>query len=380
MAKAKYKYNEQRKEWSTLVWDGTYTEKGEKHRKRITSKKSSADLERKVTEFRLKVENQTFCEFSTMSFHTYAEHWLETAKSTREKNTQIMYKRIIDVHLSNLSDVRVSDIKHSHFQMLINRQMEHPRTCQQISLTFKQIIKAAIRDRILPRNALEDICTGISLPKYHKNERRPLTALEKQALSDAKLDDKKRAFVSVLFYFGVRRGEALALTPFDFNWHKKELNINKAVIFVDGQPELKPHPKSDNGIRKIPIPDEAVRVLKPFVESCDRPYLFDSKNNDLMTKSSFVRMWQSIITSMNIAVGYNPNARINRTPKQITDLTPHIFRHNYCTTLCYQVPKISTKMIARILGDTEKMVLEVYSHIVEEKENVAETVNEAIVL
>jgi integrase len=82
---------------------------------------------------------------------------------------------------------------------------------------------------------------------------------------------------------------------------------------------------------------------------------------------------------MNKAVGYVPRSR-NSIPKQFTDLTPHIFRHNYCTMLCYQVPKISTKMIAKLMGDTEKVVLEVYSHICEEKENVKETVNEALVL
>jgi hypothetical protein len=36
---------------------------------------------------------------------------------------------------------------------------------------------------------------------------------------------------------------------------------------------------------------------------------------------------------------------------------------------------LSTKMIAKLLGDDERMVLEVYSHIVDEKENVAETIN-----
>lgn len=36
---------------------------------------------------------------------------------------------------------------------------------------------------------------------------------------------------------------------------------------------------------------------------------------------------------------------------------------------------VPIKMIAKLLGDDERMVLEVYSHIVDEKENVAETIN-----
>jgi hypothetical protein len=90
-------------------------------------------------------------------------------------------------------------------------------------------------------------------------------------------------------------------------------------------------------------------------------------------------MWDSIITTLNIADGYRPNAKKDRKPRRITDLTAHIFRHNYCTELCYMVPKglITTKKIAQIFGDTEEMVLKIYSHIVEEKEDAAGAVNAA---
>lgn len=77
---------------------------------------------------------------------------------------------------------------------------------------------------------------------------------------------------------------------------------------------------------------------------------------------------------MNEAVGgteYN---------KKINGITAHTFRHNYCANLCYQMPNISIKRISKLLGDTEKMVLEVYNHVLEEKENVKEVVSDAIAL
>ena len=80
-----------------------------------------------------------------------------------------------------------------------------------------------------------------------------------------------------------------------------------------------------------------------------------------MTKSGFRRMWGRIIKAMQ-AVSESP----------IEDLTSHIFRHNYCTNLCYQFPKISIKMIARLVGDSEKVVLEVY------KEDSISAVNDAL--
>ena len=91
-------------------------------------------------------------------------------------------------------------------------------------------------------------------------------------------------------------------------------------------------------------------------------------------------MWESIITSLNIALGYNPNAKKDRGEKPIQDLTAHIFRHNFCTELCYQIPAISTKKIAQILGDSERMVLDVYSHIKEENENISDAISNALKL
>ena len=64
----------------------------------------------------------------------------------------------------------------------------------------------------------------------------------------------------------------------------------------------------------------------------------------------------------------------------VTDLTAHIFRHNYCTNLCYRVPEISIKKIAQLMGDTEKMVLNVYNHIIKEKEDPASVINDILAM
>lgn len=58
--------------------------------------------------------------------------------------------------------------------------------------------------------------------------------------------------------------------------------------------------------------------------------------------------------------------------------TAHIFRHNYCTNLCYHVPEISIKKIAQLTEDTEKMVMDVYNHIIEEKEGPAGVINDIL--
>jgi integrase len=373
MANTKYTKNS-RGYFETKIWDGTYTASGAKHRKTIISKKSSADLEKKVAAFRRQLEEREVA-LVNITLGEYAEQWLSLYKSTKEKNTQSMYRTSVK-YLDSISHVRLSDLKHSHFQQVINENMEHPKTCKNIKLAFTQIIKSAIRDHYLPHSALADITEDISLPKYQKPQKRALSILEKRCMFEAELSDMKRAFVTVLYYCGTRRGEALALTSGDFDWDEKTVSISKVVIFDGNAPEIKPYPKSDNGIRRIPLPDACISILKPYVDNCEG-YLFKGQNTALLTETGYKRMWESILTAMNVAAGYNPQAKKDRGDRPIQGLTAHIFRHNYCTRLCYQIPAISTKKIAQLMGDTEKVVLNVYSHILEEQEDVFTAVNNA---
>ncbi len=91
------------------------------------------------------------------------------------------------------------------------------------------------------------------------------------------------------------------------------------------------------------------------------------KDGGWVTKSSYRKMWEQIIKHLQA-----------ETDEKITGLTAHVFRHNYCTNLCYQIPSISIKRIAYLLGDTEKMVIEVYNHMILEKEDVSNALENAL--
>lgn len=374
MAKAKYKRN-YRGVFETKIWDGTYNADGTKHRQCLSSSKSSADLERKVNILRAAIKNGEVVKPSNeYDFVSYAEHWLVTKKSVKELNTQTMYRNIINRHLNFLKGFPLDQITNSHIQQVINNAMDKPRTCQQIYLTARQIMSMAVCDGYLSQNRFEIIFRDISLPKYIKPEKRALTLAEKVALTEADFTPKEKAFVDILYGCGLRRGEALALTIFDFDFKTSTVSINKAVIFDGNNPIVKPIPKTDNGIRTIPIPKALCSSLAEYTSALEGTTFFTMRNGKPITKSSYRKMWESIVRKMNIAAGGTESFPV------ITDLTAHIFRHNYCSNLCYQVPAISIKKIAQLMGDTERMVLDVYNHIIEEKESPAEVVEIALAL
>lgn len=373
MAKAKYKQGKDGY-WRTKAWDGTYNPDGTKHRVNLKSDKSSGDLEKQVNALKQRITEGKQVQPTDKLFCKYAEEWLKTYKAVRSNNTKAMYANIIEHHFCALGTLKLPDVRRMHLQLLINNAIDKPRTCQQIELTFKQIIQCAVDDKYLPATAVKDICSKVDLPKYTAAKKRPLTPEEIKAIRAADFTPMEKTFVLLLYGCGLRRGEALALKRFDIDLKRSILTVRQAVEFVGNDSSLKTT-KSDNGRRIVPIPPFLHVHLVMYLPTLSGDFLVHNiRGGGLMTKSAYRRMWGSILDKINRAAGGTDELRV------IFGLTAHIFRHNYCTNLCYQIPAISTKKIAELLGDTEEMVIKVYSHIMEEKEDVQTVVQDAIVL
>lgn len=364
MRKAKYT-RQKNGYFQTIVWDGTYRGT-KKHYITLRSSKSSKDLEDKVKEYTDRIRERRIIRNTDIYFSEYAKGWLATYKAGKSNATQSMYKNIIDKHLAALSGVKLSDVARVHYQTAINDAEGHPRIQQQIKLTVKQVMRSAVRDKLYPANLFEELEEAMEPIRYRPEEKRPLTDYERKALFAAELSTMDKCFVDILYGCGLRRGEALALTRFDVDLKNRTININKAVEFLGEKPSLK-DPKSQNGFRSVPIPPSVFPAIENYVRSLKGTQLFTIRSGGMMTKSGYRRMWERIVKGMQ-AVSSEP----------IVGLTAHIFRHNYCSNLCYQIPRISIKKIAELLGDSEKMVMEVYNHIVLEKEDAAGAVADAL--
>ena len=370
MAKSKYSQGKDGY-YAARVWDGSRDENGRKHYVMLRTRKSSKELERMVSEYNARVAAGQFAKSSDALFLDYCREWLRTYKAVRERNTQAMYENAIMKHFAPLDGVRVADLRKTHLQMLINSALDKPRTCQVIKMTFKQIVNAAVDDHLLPESSVRSICS-VAIPRYLPTEKRPLTDLEKRAISTADFTPMQKAFVLIIYGCGLRRGEALALTKADILLARSELRVCRSLEFISNTPAIK-GTKSANGIRTLPMPAFLTDYLREYLPTLEGEYLFHTRYGSMITATGYRRMWEAILKAMNTAAGGTDQIRV------ISDLTAHVFRHNYCTQLCYN-RTLSTKKIAQLLGDTEKMVIDVYSHLLEEKENAPAAVAAAIAL
>lgn len=321
------------------------------------------ELDNKKAEIKDQVNKGIYADDKGMTVATWAKKWFETEKATCGVRTKEMYERMVYSYIiPNLGDIRLRDLKQSDIQLMINKKAAHFRTCEQIRMSIRQMLDAAIDDGLLYKN----VGLKIKLPPKYKEEKRPLTDIEKKAISKTEFTDKEKVFVYILLYCGLRRGEILALSKGDIDKKNKEINIRNVITFDHGKPILKPYPKSFSGIRSIPIPDALQEVLWPYLDQLKGLFLFEMERKPgLMTESSYNKFWKKIIDKINASAGGSKDIKV------IQGLSAHVFRHNYATMLYYA--DIDVKDAQRLLGHSSiKLTLDIYTHLDKSKSTAGE--------
>lgn len=341
------------------VWDGSYVD-GAKHYIDLYSNKSSRDLELKVIEYETQKRQGYIALTKNVDIYDYAVQWVKTAKAFKEQATKANY--IVDMNkIKFFKGITFDSLTYQTLQTFINENASAPTSCVRAAKTLKAICKSAEKDKMLPRGTTEDIYDRIVYPKHRATERMPLTERDKKCLDSPELTSKERCYLYILYFTGMRRSEALALTKADIT--PDGIIVSKALGRTLSQSTYLKEPKTERGKRTIPIPSQLREVLDEYIPTVDN--MLFTYNGKPIYNALFYVLWNKIKAKTGLQA------------------TPHNFRHNYCTMLCYQAARernITTKKIAELLGDTEDMVLKVYSHIIEERENVTEALENALSL
>ena len=332
---------------------------------------SIPELENKKAAIKDQVNKGIYADDKGMTVGEWADIWFKVDKDTAGIRTKEMYETCVYSHIiPSLGTIRLRDLKKSDVQMMINNNKEHRRMCEQIRMTVKQMLFAAIDEGLLYKH----VALNIKLPPKVKKEQRPLTDIEKKAIKKADLTPKEKAFVYILTYCGPRRGEILALSRNDINFSAETIRIHNVVTFAHSNPVLKEIPKSENGVRTLPLPKELKAILESYVKSLNGLYLFEMERKPgLMSKSSYDKFWGRIIRKLNAAAGGTDDIKV------IHELTAHVFRRNYGTSLYYS--GVPAKEAQFLLGHSDvKLTLELYTFLDKQKGTAKEKLNNFAVL
>lgn len=323
-----------------------YTPEG-KPKKKYLSAPTIKELEQKVFEAKTDMANGMIVSDFTQ-FGEYAQQWLKVYKATKGIQTQNMYQRIFK-YFGSIWDIPLKKINRMMIQSIINENIEHPRTCEQILLTVKQIFKSAQNDGMAAKNP----CIDIELPRHIPKEQRALTDEEKQKLRSAILPTKERLFLLLLYGTGCRPGELFALTKSDFDFKRGTVSISKSAHFNYNKFYSVSLPKTNSSIRSIYISESICKSLSRLFDKIPTENILGDEKGQIMNRQNYDNMFKRILKKAGL---------------EGSGISQYTFRHNFCTECYYN--GVSLKECQRQMGHQSfKMVMEVYSHLDEKKEN-----------
>lgn len=293
---------------------------------------------------------------SAITFKSYADKWLEVFKVNVSLQTKAMYgyaiKKCEQIYNKQLKDVTASDL-----QGIVNKHVDHPRSCQQLKLTLKQIYKAAIKDGIVPPyNLGEDLV----IPDYKSRERRFITDAEMERIEKCDFQDLDGLYVEILRKTGMRPAEALALQWTDIDFSAREITVQRSFEFDGNIPRVKPTKTKTSRI--VPLSDSLADRLR---KEKKKGLLVITRDGSPFTKSMFNRLSDRILSKINLALGGTKDLNV------LNGISLYSFRHTYATWIYYHavVPGIITsKKAAQILGHSEEMFMRIYTHVNNEHE------------
>lgn len=355
MPKAKYQ-KEARGLYYTYEKTGLYKPDGKPEYKRLTAK-TQKRLDEKVAEYRSSIAFGV--NPNTITVAEWYATWFDSYKSKCKETSQKWYRQIYKNHIEPaIGAMRLTNVREANLQAILSRMAAQDYSVKTVksvrSVLFGMFDKAQANRLIVTNPAQRLVAAGRA-----QKHRRALTPEERTAYLAACRTHPFGRFAAFLYFFGLRRGEALALNKSDvvFGINRKpvSLSVTKQFVYPDNNMPVVSTVKTTAGERTLPIPEKAL----DYIDFGNLPdgLLFGSADSSAdgnpaarpLSYSEIVDRWTSFI---RFALGDD------------TDVTMHVLRHNYCTMLFENGVDVMT--VRYLMGHEDiKTTLEIYAHYTE---------------
>ena len=295
-------------------WEGRYTAGyDEKTGKRLIKNvlgKTQAEVKEKLAKAVAEAESVDVRRADEYTLGTWLQTWYELyAKPHLRFSTAEYYRRGIELHIvPRIGDIPLKKLTGRDLQWLYKDLQEHGRlreaqkgnqpglsnsTIRGIHTMLHNALDRAVKERLIVRNPADD-CVPPKIPKHEMKILPPeqiksyLTAAEQRG-------------VLPMFYLelisGLRKGELVALQWSDLDIENKTISVSKQAGRNNaGEPDIT-RPKTENSIRKISIPQDAVELLvAEHQKHPGSPWMFPSpKTGEMYHPDSVVNIHKKIL-------------------------------------------------------------------------------------
>lgn len=205
---------------------------------------------------------------------------------------------------------------------------------------LRQILRDAVKHRLILANPAEGVKAQAPAPHID----RILTRDEADGLLE-QFTGADRVFVEVLLYCGLRFQEAAGLRRFRVDLMRRRIQ----VATVQPRKGVEKRPKTDAGVRLVPLTDELVVQLSQLIPEPGQGLVFTSPSGSRIRYDNWIRrVWYPALKRAKLAE---------------PEPTPHDLRHTYGSWLGES--GMPASQIAALMGHKSLRSVERYIHATE---------------
>ena len=323
--------------------------------KQYTSKgyntKKEAELEE--AKFRLKVAEKKIS-ITNLTIDNIFNEFIEYKAKQIKLQTINKYKDLYQV-FEPIKNVKVNDLDlsiYNKFRLYVEKKGYSVNYCNKVLNLLRTLVSYSKKYYNTSDTILNFIENFKEVNKI-KKEMQFFTYEEFEKFISVIEEFNYKTFFQVLYYLGLRQGEATALTWNDINFTKKEVSINKTLTTkLKGQLYTISSPKTKKSNRVLPIPKKLVESLKILKEQAKKKKYFSEKwfvfGDELPFKETTIQV------------------RKNKYCKQaeVKQIRIHDFRHS-CASFLIQ-HGASIVLVSKYLGHSKiSITLDTYTHLYE---------------
>jgi integrase len=350
--------------------------------------RSQAEVKEKLKKALREADDGVFTKKNKQTFGEWLDLWLEQyAKPAIRTTTFDSYSYQIRFHIKpGLGKIPLKELQPAQIQKfyndklkqkLMDRRGEKAKQQQKQKVSSKQRIEKTIspatirRMHVILSEALEQAlkegkiirnpAKATKPPKIEKKEARYLSPDQLRSFLATIEKDRWYAAIITALNTGVRLGELVALKWENVDLDKGVIYIKEAVSWIregNGWALITHPPKSQKGVRNIPLPAETVKVLKAYrAKQNEEKFRLGEAYTD--SERQFVFTWED---GRLVDPFYLSKHFAKLIKKYGLSLNFHGLRHSYATALLEagEHPKV----VQELLGDsTISVVLDTYSHV-----------------
>ena len=305
-------------------------------------------------------------------------------------NTRLNYQNMYRAHVQSswLGTTELSKVKYSDIVRFYSHLSEDDRlsigTIRVVDNVLRQLFDLACRDELIRTNpCIGPIKDVLRRSAAETTQRKSLTVEQQSNLLKYVFSTPQFQYYAPMFVIflgtGMRIGECLALTWDDVDLKNGTISITKSISY---KPEIESgncsrlrisKTKTVSSVRTIPMtPDVKQAFLQEQVYSeafhynCTvdgfTRFIFFAQDGKLLTPERFGRLVNRVVESYN--VGHK---------EKLPDITPHVFRHTFCTRLCES--GVNPKVVQELMGHKNFTVtMDIYTSI--SKDYIAENLHQ----